>query len=384
MAADAGLDLILTAFEDLVYPLMVDEVLARDGDSVESAGCDLFSGLDRIHTACADDGLGGIILYMLDIAEVAVIGHVLRRMCPVPCVVGAVIAVEHIIARVLKVLDGLLGFLHVTAELLEVLLIRHCALAPILGLGDDGVAQGDGEVTAAFALDGLNDLDRETVAVLEGATVLVGTVVHVGNGELVEQVTLMDSVNFNAVDPGFLKELGGLCKGFDLIVNFLDGHGAGLDLIVPAVRRGRGGGGDIVKVGNGAGELAEHRVLEQKDHRLCDSHGAAHARGELDEQLCAGLMELLHVLLEVLEHLLVLVQPTAADSVLDALHAGQDQADAVLRAVKKEVCRFLIEVARLHPAEQGRAAHGALDDAVLDLNVADLPRRKQGFILGIH
>ena len=69
---------------------------------------------------------------------------------------------------------------------------------------------------------------------------------------------------------------------------------------------------------------------------------------------------------------------------LDALHAGQDQADAVLRAVKQEVCRFLIEVAGLHPAEQGCAAHGALDDAVLDLNVADLPGRKQGFILGIH
>ena len=194
----------------------------------------------------------------------------------------------------------------------------------------------------------------------------------------------MDSVNFNTVDPGFLEELGGLCKGFDLIVNLLDGHGAGLDLIVPAVRRGRGGGGDIVKVGDGAGELTEHRVLEQKDHGLCDSHRAAHTRGELDEQLCAGLMELLHILLEILEHLLVLVQPTAADGVLDALHAGQDQADAVLRAVEQEVCRFFIEMARLHPAEQGRAAHGTLHDAVLDLHVADLPGGEQCVVLFVH
>ena len=52
----------------------------------------------------------------------------------------------------------------------------------------------------------------------------------------------------------------------------LDGHGAGFDLVVPAVRSCRSGGGDIVKVGNGAGYLAEHRVLEQKDHGLCDSH----------------------------------------------------------------------------------------------------------------
>ena len=380
----AGLDLILAAFEYLMYPLVVNEILTRDGDSVELAGGDLLGGLDRVHTAGADDGLGGIVLYMLDIAEVAVIGHVLRRMRPVPCVVGAVVAVEHIVACVGKILNRALGLLHVTAELLEVLLIRHCALAPVLGLGDDGVAQGDGEVTAALALDGLNDLDRETVAVLEGAAVLVGTVVHVGDGELVKQIALVDGVDLNTVDPGFLEELGGLCKGFDLIVYLLDGHGAGLDLVIPAVRRGRSGGGDIVKVGNGAGYLAEQRVLEQEDHGLCDGHGAAHARGELDKQLCAGLMELLHIDLQILEHLLVLIQPAAADGVLDALHAGQDQADAVLGAVEQEIRGFLIEVARLHPAEQGRAAHGALDDAVLDLHIAHLPRRKQGFILGIH
>ena len=35
VAADAGLDLVLAAFEDLVDPLMVNEVLTRDSDSVE-------------------------------------------------------------------------------------------------------------------------------------------------------------------------------------------------------------------------------------------------------------------------------------------------------------------------------------------------------------
>ena len=73
VAADAGLDLVLTALEDLVDPLGVNEVLTRDGNCIETAGSDLFRGLDRIHTAGAGDGLVGELLDVLDVLEVAVV-----------------------------------------------------------------------------------------------------------------------------------------------------------------------------------------------------------------------------------------------------------------------------------------------------------------------
>ena len=55
--------------------------------------------------------------------------------------------------------------------------------------------------------------------------------------------------------------------------------------------------------------------------------------------------------LDLFEQALDLVFPegTPCDG---SILTNERQADAVLRAVKKEVCRFLIEMARLHPAEQ--------------------------------
>ena len=118
-------------------PVVVNEVLTRYCNCVELACLDLLGGLNGIHSSCADYGLIGELLNMLNILKVAVIGHILRRMCPVPGVIGAVVAVEHIVACIGQILDCPLGLLHVTAELLEVGLVGHCALTPVLGLGND-------------------------------------------------------------------------------------------------------------------------------------------------------------------------------------------------------------------------------------------------------
>ena len=120
-------------------------------------------------------------------------------------------------------------------------------------------------------------------------------------------------------------------------------------------------------------------MLCQNGHPAVDGHGTSHTSGQLNEQLCPGLMELYHVFLQLLEHLVVLVQPLSAGNaqlVSDALHTGQDETDAVLGSVEQEVGRFLIEVVGLQPTEQGSAAHGALDDAVLYFHIADFPGSK--------
>ena len=194
VAVDAGLDVLHPILNDLVDPLGVHKVLAGDAHGVQPTGGDLLRRLLRVHLTGADHGLGGEALDMLHLREIAVLRHIDRGMRPVPRVVGAVVAVEHIVACVLQILDGALGFRHVPSELGE-LLAGDGTLSEALGLGHHGVAQSHREILAADRLDRLHDLYGEAVAVLEGAAVFIGAVVHVGDGELIQQVALVHRVD---------------------------------------------------------------------------------------------------------------------------------------------------------------------------------------------
>ena len=87
-------------------------------------------------------------------------------------------------------------------------------------------------------------------------------------------------------------------------------------------------------------------------------------------------MVLYHVLLELLEHSLVLIQPAAAHGITDTLHTREDKAYALLSSLEQEISCLFVEMAGLKPAKQRGTAHGTLDNAVLDLDIADLERSK--------
>ena len=56
------------------------------------------------------------------------------------------------------------------------------------------------------------------------------------------------------------------------------------------VRSIGGGGAEILGIHDGAGQLADYRVIETQTDHIGDGHRAAAAGGQLDEQLRAGLM----------------------------------------------------------------------------------------------
>ena len=186
----------------------------------------------------------------------------------------------------------------------------------------------------------------------------------------------MDGVNLDAVDAGLAEQAGGLAEGLGALLNLGHGQRAGLIVLLPAVRRGGGAGAEVLGVHDELADLAHGGVVKHHAHQVVDAHGAAAARGQLDEQLRAGLVEVLHILLELAEHLLIGVEPAVAHDVAHPLHAGQDKAHVVARGLKQEVGGFLIEVTRLHPAKEAGAAHRTHDDAVLYLHIADFPGSK--------
>ena len=156
-------------------------------------------------------------------------------MRPVPGVVGAVVAVQHVVARVGEVFDRFLGLFHIAAGL-HVFLARERALAETLGAGDDAVAQGHREIVPARRLDRLHDIHREAVAVLEAAAVLVGALVDIRQRKLIKEIALVDRMDLDAVDAGFLQELRVHRELIDESLYLLHGHLAGRHLVRPAVR----------------------------------------------------------------------------------------------------------------------------------------------------
>ena len=247
VAVDAGADVVLVALKRLGHPLGVGEELPRDAHRIDLPARDGLRGGQGVHLARADDRDIHKLLDVLDVLQVAVLGHISRRVRPVPRIVGAVVAVEHVVARVLQILRGAFALLHVAADF-GVFLARQRPLAEALRLGEDGIAQRDGEVLAAGLLDGLDDLHGEAVPVLKAAAVLVRAEVGVLHRELVEKVPLMHGVDLNAVHVRVFQKLRRLCKGVDHLLNLFLGERAGDAALVPAVGGGartRGEVGDV-------------------------------------------------------------------------------------------------------------------------------------------
>ena len=116
VAENAGTDIVLSVLHHLRDPLLVGEELTRKACAVELALLYRVRGDSRVEASGADNGDVTELLDVFDILEVAVLGHIDGRVSPVPCIVGAVVAVEHIIARILQKLRGDLGLGHVAGD----------------------------------------------------------------------------------------------------------------------------------------------------------------------------------------------------------------------------------------------------------------------------
>ena len=247
VAEDARADIGLPVFKHLCEPFRVGQEVPREARAVELSCANGLGGSVQRHAARTDDGDIDEVFDMLDLCQIAVFGHVYRRMRPVPRIIRAVVAVEHVVARVLQKLRGDLGLGHVAA-CLDILLAGQRALPEALGLRDDGIAQRHREIRAAGGLDGLDDLGGEAVAVFKAPAILVRALVDVVQRKLVEQIALVNGVNFYAVDARILQKLRALGKRVDKLLNFFLRHLARRQLVRPPVGRRAGRGRDLVEI----------------------------------------------------------------------------------------------------------------------------------------
>ena len=186
----------------------------------------------------------------------------------------------------------------------------------------------------------------------------------------------MDRVDLHAVYPGIHAQLGCFGKCLHHLMNLRHRQGPGDTAVIPAVGGCAGAGGEVVHIQDGLHNRCKRLIVQRLDHDVVDGQRASKARRQLNEQFAAGPMELLHKRLQLLKLSRSLIQPFSQKDVANGCNTGQNQAHVVLCTLQKETRRLLIEVVRLHPSKNRRAAHRGHNNAVFNLHIADFPRGK--------
>ena len=385
MTADTGTNVLESVLNKLGNPLSVCKELSCNTNTVDSAFSNSLSTNVRLHTACTYYGDVNELLDVSNVVKVTVLGHVHRGMCPVPGVICTVVCVKHIVTCVLKILCSSLGLFHVTTNL-DVLLTGNSTLAEALHLGLYRVTERNGEVLATLGLDCLNNLCCKAVSVLKAAAVFVGTLVEELDRKLVKKITLVYCVNLNTVNTCVAAELCSLCKCLDDLVDLVLGHFGTDDVGCPTSRLLGGRCKLVACIKNGLKNCSCKLVLVKRAYKLGDCPGASHTCGKLNEELCAGLMDLVHKFLKLLEHLGILPEPLAPEGISKGSDTGDDKTYVIVCSLKEKLCSLLVKATagQLKPTKQRRTAHRTHNDTVFDLYVAYFPRGKQGFVLRIY
>ena len=288
VAGDAGPHVIEPPLLDLGDVFGIAQQLPPHAHGVDPARGNGFRRRIRLQTPRTNHRLGGKLLDVLHVGKVHVQRRVHRRMGPEPGVVGAVIAVEHVIAGCLKDLHRPLGFLHRAPDLNEGF-ARHRSLVIAAGHGAHGVADRHREIFAADLLDLLNDLAGKAQPVFQASAVRVGAVVGIGHGKLVEEIPLVDRVDLHAVAARFLAAQRRLPEGIDESLDHPLGEKIHLDRGVPNVRLVIVRGGPPPFVGQDRrSQGVQNALFHEGPQDRRQQHGASRARADLEKDLCTA------------------------------------------------------------------------------------------------
>ena len=150
---------------------------------------------------------------MSNIFQITVHWHICRRMSPIPRIIGAVVCVKHVISRFLEVLCCPFALLH-SSSYLGILFPRQCAFLKILCLRNNRVPKRNGIIRSARFLDSFDDPNRKAIAVFEGSSPFIGTMIRISVSELIQQIPFMES-SLSAAGKKFWQSMNTvICMAF--------------------------------------------------------------------------------------------------------------------------------------------------------------------------
>ena len=157
-------------------------------------------------------------------------------MIPPPGIIGTYICIQRIVSIADKQFCSFQALRDIAALFLK-LFARKGTLSPVLDHAFYAETQDNREILPAAGLDLLHHFPCEAEPVFQGTAVFVCSLVEHGNGKLVQQVSLMDRMDFNTVKTA---ALGIVCAVAERLYNaayFLFRQRTAC-LIQPSVRNG--------------------------------------------------------------------------------------------------------------------------------------------------
>ena len=255
-------------------------------------------------------------------------------MRPIPSIICAVVAIQHIIARVLQIFCGFQPLFEISARFRVVVpFAGQRAGAESLRLGYDGITQRNGIIAAAAFLDRLYDFHRKAIAIFKRTAVFIGTFVHIRQGKLVEKISLVHGVYFHTVHARFLTLFRNARETVHDIGNFLKRHRTAGHFVRPAVGRGGRSHGQPVHVDYGLEHTAKQFICINHFGKPADRKGTPEARRDLHEELRTGFMYFIHERLQLFKFPLALIKPPVSDEIAYRRNARNNQSAVVFRDV---------------------------------------------------
>ena len=178
MTENAGTNFLVSSFQNLCHPFRIRQKRTRKADAIKRSGSHFLCANIRIHASCGNDRNRHGLFYFLYLRQITIFRHVNRRMAPIPSVIRAVVAVEHVITSILQIARCPTRFVHISANF-RVRFAGKGSLTESLRLGFHRIPQRDRKIFSTNALNLTNNVHRKTVPIFPTTTIGICAVIDV-------------------------------------------------------------------------------------------------------------------------------------------------------------------------------------------------------------
>ena len=312
VTANARHDFIFSVFHEFCYPFRINQKLSSNSHCINLVFLDCFCTGFWIHSSSTNNWHCCELLDVSNVFQITVFRHIARRMCPIPCIIGSVVAVEHVIACFFKMFDCFFTFFHVSSSLCEFFTWKS-TFAETFCFAGDWISERNREIQTTLCFDFFNDVCCKTISIFKRATIFICSKVCVFCCELVEKISFMNGMDFNTINTCFFAESCCFAKCIDNFFDFFHRNLSAHCAFCPSWWNNAWRCWKISNINDWFDKSVHHFTFKHWNHCVWNREWTAKTRCELNKKFCTCFVELFHESFQFFKHFFILIKPTAKD-----------------------------------------------------------------------